>query len=72
MTINIGDGDSIVSSNDEIFINGEKVKCPKGMTAGNVCSQTVINGKIYVNGYEYNKKTKTFKRSLKALWYFLF
>ena len=54
--------DTIITDN-EIFINGQKIPsppCPLNNT-------TIINNKIYVNGYEY--KNGAWKKTLAALWH---
>ena len=50
---------------NEIWINGIKVYKP---SKGN--NTTIINNKIYVDGYEY--KDGQWKRTLKALWHLIF
>lgn len=62
-------GNSVITSKNEIIINGEKIPMPKGMKTH---SQSIINGKIYIDGYEYFPKSKKFKRTLRALWELLF
>lgn len=71
MNISSNNNKSVVSSRDGIFINGEKIETPKSMNK-NSQSQTIIDNKIYINGFEYDSKKKKFKRSFLALWYFLF
>ena len=51
---------------DRVIING--VELPPVPSKG--CSSTVINGKIYIDGYEF--KDGKWKRTLKALWHLLF
>lgn len=49
----------------EIWINGAKINKPSK------CNKTtIINGKVYVDGYEY--KDGQWKRTLKALWHLIF
>jgi hypothetical protein len=72
MQIITSDGNYVVSSKDGIFINGKNINLPKSMNLNSACSQAFINGKLYINRYEYCQKTNTFKRTLKALWYYLF
>jgi len=55
--------------NNQVFINGEQIKTPKRMNTNN---QTIVNGKIYIGGYEYIKEKKEFKRTLTAIWHLLF
>ncbi len=56
----------VSSSNGKVFINGEDIPLPKGMTTN---SQTIIDGKIYIDGYEFFPESKTFKKTLKAFWH---
>lgn len=62
-------GTSLSVSNGEIMINGEKIEKPEGMEIKRV---TQINGDIFISGYEFIPKTKTFKKTLKAFWYLIF
>lgn len=55
--------------NGDIFINGEKIDKPFGMITGN---QTIVNGKIFIGGFQYFPKQKKFKRTLKAIFYYFF
>lgn len=65
MNISMQNGFSVVSSsNGKVFINGEDIPLPKGMKTG---SQSVINGRVYIGGYEFFPETKSFKRTLMAL-----
>lgn len=58
--------DGITQINGEVWINGNKIpKCP-----GTGMSSTIINDKIYIDGYEWTGKC--WKRTLKALWYKMF
>ncbi len=69
MNISISDGVSVSSRNGNVTINGEKIPLPRGMKTN---SQSVINGKVYIGGYEFFPESKTFKRTLKALWHMIF
>lgn len=54
---------------DSITINGKTISPPPSKRCGRVTT-TIINDRIYVNGFEYiNGK---WKRTLKALWHYLF
>lgn len=53
---------------NEIYINGEKL--PPLPYKFKLTSITTINDKVYVNGYEY--KNGQWRRTLAALWYYLF
>jgi len=53
---------------DKIVINGKEVtEFPQGRKRKSV---TIINDKLFVNGYEY--KNGTWKRTLRALWHLWF
>ena len=52
-----------ITTNDEIYIGGQKIPNPR-CKLNNV---TIINNKVYVNGYEY--KNGTWKKTLAALWH---
>lgn len=63
-------GDSVVQSGNQVIINGKKIDIPKNV--GRFSSNTtVINGKVFINGWEL-KKDGTWKRTLRALWHQLF
>ena len=67
MYISSGFGNnSLVFDNGKIFINGESVKKPKFMSSWNV-KLTVIDGVLYLNGYEYLLSEKRFKITLRSL-----
>lgn len=58
---------SINTKDRVIFSNGEVYKIPKKIKSNNV---TQINGRIYIDGYEFiNGK---FKRTIKALFHLFF
>lgn len=62
----ITENDGIYVINNEVTING--VKAPPCPAKGH--SSTIINDKVYLNGYELvNGK---WKKTLKAFWYNLF
>lgn len=52
----------------EIWINGVKIPAPP--CKSNSTNITTINDKVYVNGYEY--KNGEWKRTLAAIWHWLF
>lgn len=55
--------------NGTITVNGtQHVIPPHVLKKGN--SISTINGKVYINGYAFDPIKGTFKRTLKALWYF--
>ena len=60
-------GDNIVIVSEKgIFINNDQVSTPKGMDINSI---SIVNDEIYIGGYKYFSKTKTFKRTLKALYH---
>ena len=63
------DGNSIITTKDKIIINGEEIKIPAHIKTN---STTIINGRVFLGGYEYIPKTKEFKRTLRALWELFF
>ena len=66
MANNIQIGSNYVVCGNKVTING--VNLPPVPSKG--YNSTVINGKVYVNGYEY--KNGEWKRTLAALWHLLF
>lgn len=66
MNITCNNGVTVVGKT--VYINGEKLPdVPSGSHCSNV---TTIGDKVYINGYEY--KDGKWKRTLAALWYYLF
>ncbi len=53
----------------EVTINGEKIETPKGMR---INSTSIVDGKVYIGGYEFIPAQKKFKRTFKALWHLFF
>jgi hypothetical protein len=45
------------------FINGERVDFPRSLP---IHRQSVVNGKVYLDSYEYFPESKTFKRTIAA------
>lgn len=68
MSTTMQNGITVITNKNEVIINGEKIQTPKNMKTN---SQTIINGKIFINGYEYFPKLKKFKRTFRALWEYL-
>jgi len=69
MNISMQNGVSVSSGNGKVIINGENIPLPNGMKTD---SQSVVNGKVYISGYEFFPETKSFKKTIKALWYMVF
>lgn len=63
---NIQIGDNYIVQGNRIIIDG--VELPPVPSSGH--SSTVINGKVYIDGYEF--KDGRWKRTLKALWHLWF
>ena len=57
--------------NNEIWIDGKRLSSAPKRKNGKT-SSTVIDGKVYVNGYEYFPKQKKWKRTFSAIWHYLF
>lgn len=57
-------GTLVICKNGKVYINEDEYEMPKGMN-GNC--QAIINGNIYIDGFEFDKKKKRFKRSFAAL-----
>lgn len=65
-SIQMNNNNTTVVVGNRVWVNGEELPpCP---TNGHNVTQ--INGKVYIDGYEY-KKGK-WRRTLKALWYLWF
>jgi len=69
MNISMQNGISVSSGNGKVIINGENIPLPNGMKTD---SQSVVNGKVYIGGYEFFPKTKSFKRTVLALFHLFF
>lgn len=69
--MNYQSANGMTISNDEVFINGQKVEIPdklkKQLQSGRT-AMTCINDKKYLNGYEYLGDGE-WKQTLTALWY---
>lgn len=55
---------TVIQSNGKVIINGREIESPKNSSSNNVA---VINGKVYVDGYEF--KNDEWKRTVMALWH---
>jgi hypothetical protein len=66
MNMNIQMGDNYMVCGNRVVING--VELPPVPSSGH--NSTVINGKVYIDGYEF--KNGKWKRTLRALWHLLF
>lgn len=56
-------------SRDNITINGNSIPPPPGKRCGRVTA-TIVNNRIYINGYEY--VNGQWKRTLRAFLHYLF
>jgi hypothetical protein len=52
-----------------VYINNKKLPPPPNCT-GTYSNVTVIDGKVFINGYEW--KNGKWKRTLRALWHMIF
>lgn len=64
MNYQYSNGNEVLVENGFAIINKIKYELPKKCKGKNI---TTINGKIYIDGYEF--KNYKFKRTLKALWH---
>lgn len=68
MNIQYPHNENVVIITNRVWINGEELP-PVPTKRKNHCS-TQINGKVYIDGYEF--KEGKWRRTLKALWHLLF
>lgn len=64
--VNSISSNGVYINGNQVIINGEKLPpapCP-------CCRSTVVNGKVYINGFEF--KNGKWRRTLAALWHYLF
>lgn len=70
--VNIGNGNKIKNSNivngqlivgEKIVVNGNRIPCPPG----NGHNISIINDKVFSNGYEY--RNGEWKKTLRAIWH---
>ena len=54
----------VVVHNNKVIINGEELP---PVPSGKIHSSTIIDNKVYINGYEW--KDGEWQRTLKALWH---
>ena len=58
--------------NKSFYINGEKIPdCPTRKNNMSMMNVTIINDKIFMDGYEYKPKLKEWKKTLRA-WFHLY
>ena len=69
MSVIFQNGFSVIIREGKVIINGEEISTPRDMKFN---SQSIIDGKVFIDGYEYFPKLKQFKRTLRALWEHLF
>lgn len=67
MSTIITNGNSIIINDKKIVINGEDFDNP---FKGKSTSTSLVNGRIFVNGYEFNNGK--FKRTIRSIWYSIF
>lgn len=59
---------SSIIVDDRVILNGQEIPLPPNTTKSR--NVTIINNRIYVNGYEY--KNGKWKKTLAALWHKIF
>lgn len=69
MKMTINSTSYVIKSGNKIFINGDEIERPKDMKMNSI---TQIGNNIFIGGYQFNHTTKTFKRTLRALWHLYF
>lgn len=69
MNVQLNGISEVRSSKEGLFINGEKVKTPKGM---NIFNSAIVNKNIYIGGYKWIAKKKKFKITFWSIWHYLF
>ncbi len=69
MSIQSSDGTTVVTNLKErkIVINDIVYEIPAKVGVGN--SVTIINGTVFINGYEFIRKNKEFKKTFMAFWH---
>lgn len=67
MNTSSANGLTVSCGNGKVIINGEEIPIPNGMKLG---SQAIIDGKVFIGGYEFFPEEKIFRKTLKALKYF--
>lgn len=65
----IQSGKHIIMNEDKLTIDGKEIPIPKGLKGNN---QSIIDGRIYIDGFEYLPKQNKFKRTLRALFHLIF
>lgn len=55
------------ANNNEIIINGKKIEIPRHVSK-TLSNSTIINDRVFINGYEL-KKDGTWKKTLLGLWH---
>ena len=63
-SVNIENGKIICVNKDFIQIGNKKYKVPDYVKCSLPKVNYIENGKIYINGYKFNEKNGTFKRSI--------
>ncbi len=57
--------------NKQCMYNGKKIPNPPRFNKSSI-NLTTIDNKVYLNGYEYFPKQCKWKRTLRAIWHYLF
>lgn len=67
--LNIQRNDRVFIVNDCVIVDGVKLPTPP-VKSDNYCNCTVIDNKVYINGFEY--KRGKWRRTLRAMWHNFF
>lgn len=62
--LHISDGSTVMMNGDKVIINGVEYPKPGSKRCSN---STIINGKVYINGYEL--KNGKWKKTLRAIYH---
>jgi hypothetical protein len=69
MNIQTMTGTTCCINGKKVIIDNEEIPFPGSLK--NICS-TIIDNKIYLNGYEYIRSKKKFKRTFMAIFHHIF
>lgn len=65
---NIQISDGVIVRGNQVEVNGKKLP----PAPGKGYNSSVIDGNVYLDGYEFNFKKNKWQRTLRALWYLYF
>ena len=69
MGVTIQNGVSVITTKDAVKINGMDIPLPKGMKTN---TSTIINGRVFIGGFEYIPDEKKFKRTFGSIMDWIF